>query len=143
MKKVTELAKPKKNLQANLEEEYDEALKDETFKEIVYKLKIKREKLINYTSTLQECAKEYNNCKNCPGLMACKNKIDGYAYLPRIVEEILEFSFRPCKYKIKQDKKNSHHKFTYLYNIPKEIKEASFNKIYKTDKKSATSNYGL
>ena len=129
MKKVTDFTNKKTNLNTSLEEAYDEALKNETFKEIVCKLKLKREDLINYTSALEECATEYNHCKNCPGLMACKNKIDGYAYLPRIVEEILEFSFRPCKYKIKQDKKNSHHKFTYLYNIPKEKDVAGGEKI--------------
>lgn len=135
MQKVSEMTKPKNNLKSSLEESYDEALKDENFKQLVCKLKLKRETLINYTSTLEECAEEYSHCKNCPGLMACKNKIDGYAYLPRIVEGNLEFSYRPCKYKTKLDKKNSYQKYTYLYNVPKEIGEASFNKIYKTDKK--------
>lgn len=135
MQKVTDLTKPKKNLKSQLEETYDEALKNENFKEIVCKLKMKREDLINYTSTLEEAAEEYSNCKNCPGLPACKNKINGYAYLPRIVEGNLEFTFRPCKYKIKEDKKNQYQNNIYAYNVPKEIKEASFTKIYKTDKK--------
>ncbi len=123
------------NLHSLLEEAYDEALKDDNFKEIISKLKMKRENLINYTSSLEECALEYSHCKNCPGLIACKNKIDGYAYLPKLVEGNLEFSYRPCRYKIKQDKKNKYLNNIYTYNIPKEIKEASFSKIYKTDKK--------
>ncbi len=135
MQKVTELTKPKKNLQTELEVAYDEALKNENFKKLVCKLKMKREELVSYTSTLEECTKEYTNCQNCPGLQACKNKISGYAYLPRLVEGNLEFSYRPCKYKIKSDKKNSYMQNTYAYNIPKEISEASFSKIYKTDKK--------
>jgi len=116
MKKVTDFTNSKTNINAALEEAYDEALKNEDFKQMVCKLKIKRENLINYTSTLEECAGEYSHCKECPGLMACKNKIDGYAYLPRLVEGNLEFSYRPCKYKIKLDKKNNYQKNTYTYN---------------------------
>ncbi|MCI9084609.1 MAG: primosomal protein DnaI [Bacilli bacterium] len=135
MKNMTTLLEPRnKNLKAALEESYDEALKSDDFKQIVTKLKMNREELINYTSTLEECASEYSHCKNCPGIDACKNKINGYAYLPRIVEGNLEFSYRPCKYKNKLDKKNKHLENTYAYSVPKEIREASFNKIYKTDK---------
>jgi len=134
MKKVIDFTN-KKNINISLEESYDEALKNETFKEIVCKLKMKREELINYTSTLEQCATEYNHCKNCKGLIECKNKIEGHAFLPRIAEGNLEFSYRPCKYKIKLDKKNSFKKYTYAYNVPKEISEASFSKIYKNDKK--------
>ncbi|MCI9110650.1 MAG: primosomal protein DnaI [Bacilli bacterium] len=135
MQKVADITNNKSTINTSLEEAYDEALKNETFKEIVCKLKRKREELINYTSTLEECAEEYHNCSTCPGLIACKNKIEGHAFLPRIVEGNLEFSYRPCKYKIKSDKKNSFQKYTYLYNVPKEIKESSFSKIYKSDKK--------
>lgn len=135
MKKVTDFTNKKTNLNTSLEEAYDEALKNETFKEIVCKLKLKRENLINYTSALEECATEYDHCKNCPGLMACKNKIDGFAFLPKINEGNLEFAYRPCKFQKQLAKKNSFKKHTYTYNVPKEISEASFSKIYKNDKK--------
>lgn len=135
MRKVTDITNQKNNLNISLEESYEEALKDETFKEIVCKLKMKRENLINYTSTLEECSKEYSHCKNCKGIIECKNKIEGHAFLPRIVEGNLEFSYRPCKYKIKLDKKNNYQKNIYAYNVPREISEASFAKIYKNDKK--------
>ena len=52
-----------------------------------------------------------------------------------MVEGYLEFSYKPCKYTIKQNKKNKHLNNIIIYNVPKDIKEASFSKIYKTDKK--------
>lgn len=118
-----------------LDEAYDEALKDENFKEFVSKLKIKREVLKKYTSLLEESSLEYSNCKNCKGLQACVNKICGYAKLPKLSGDGLEFVYKPCKYKKKLDEKERLHSNTILFNVPKEIKEASFKNIYKTDKK--------
>lgn len=134
MQKISELTKFKK-INTNLDEAYDEALKNEDFKEMVSKLKIKRDILIKYTTTLENCAKEYHNCKNCKNICECQNTIIGYAYLPKISEGNLIFSYRPCKYKNRLEKKNKYQNNIYLYNVPAEIKEASFSKIYKTDKK--------
>lgn len=134
MQKISNHFKKKPNEYA-LEKEYDLALENESFKLMVSKLKFPKEKLIKYTSTLENCALEYHNCLECKNILECKNKITGYAYLPKIVEGNLEFSYRPCKYKKKLEKKNKYHKNIYLCNVPDEIKEASFNKIYKTDKK--------
>ena len=135
MQKLSESLNKKSNLDNLLNEAFDEALKDEYFKEVVTKTKRKREELIKYTSTLEECTKEYTNCKNCKGILEWKNKIVGYAYLPKIVEGNLEFSYRPCRYKKHLDKKNSYQRNLILYKVPEEIKEATFSKIYKTDKK--------
>ena len=129
---------PKNNgnvLHDQLEDAYDEALKNKNFQALVVKLKMKREDLINYTSALEESAVEYGHCKDCPGLPACQNKISGYAYLPKKNEGNLEFSYRICKYKKRYDKQNKYLDNTYTFKVPKEIKEASFDKIYKADKK--------
>lgn len=133
MQKVSENL-TKGNLDNILDEAYDEALEDNNFKEVVSKLKVKREILKKYTSLLEESSIEYFNCKNCPGLAACKNKITGYAKLPKLNGEALEFSYKPCKYKNKFDKEEKIHSNTKLFSVPKEIKEASIKKIYKTDK---------
>ena len=135
MQTVKSKLKPTNNLDKALNEAYDDALKNDDFKQLVIKTKRKREELIKYTSILEECAAEYANCKDCKALEACKNKITGYAYLPEIVEGNLEFSYRPCKYKKKIDKKNKFKENLMLYKVPEEIAEASFSKIYKTDKK--------
>ena len=134
MQKLKEHLHPKNNLNDMLDEAYEEALKDETFKTFVSKIKLKREQLKKYTSLLEESSKEYHNCENCKSILDCQNKLEGYAYLPKINNATLEFSYKACKYKKKIDKENKYHNNTYLYNIPEEIKQASIKKIYKTDK---------
>lgn len=123
------------SLMDRLESDYDEALKNDEFKVFVSKIKLKRSTLIKYTSSLEESFKEYSHCKNCKNILECQNKISGYAFLPKVKEGNLEFSYKPCKHKIKLDKKNKYLDNTLVFNEPKEIKEASFSKIYKTDKK--------
>ena len=132
---MTELMPKKKtnNLQRDLEKAYDEALKNEDFKELVVKLKRKREELIHYTSTLEDCALEYSHCKDCKGLAACQNAVAGYAYLPMVNEGQLTFGYRPCKYTNKEAKKNKHLKNTYAYNEPNlsiDIKKTKKLEVY-------------
>lgn len=134
METLKEKLKVRKSLITDLEEAYDEALKNEEFKKFVSKIKLKRNILIKYTSSLEESFKEYNNCQNCKNILECQNKLKGYAFLPRIKNEALEFAYKPCKYKIALDKKNKFYENTLVFNEPLEIKEASLKKIYKTDK---------
>ncbi len=134
MQKLKEHLNPKSNINELLDEAYDEALEDENFKNFVGRIRLKKEQLKKYTSLLEESEKEYSNCQNCKGLLECKNKLEGFAYLPKVVNESLEFSYKACKYKKKMDKENKYHENTYLYNLPKEIEQASIKKIYKTDK---------
>lgn len=135
MQKIMDKIEKPSNLINNLENAYDEALKNEDFKKFVSKIKLKRNTLIKYTSSLEESFKEYSHCQKCPNILECQNKIKGYAFLPRVKDGNLEFSYRPCKYKLKLDKKNKFHENTLVFNEPKEILDASFSKIYKTDKK--------
>lgn len=131
---LKENLKIQNNLTSTLETAYDEALKNEEFKIFVSKIKLKRSTLIKYTSSLEESFNEYSHCKNCKNILECQNKINGYAFLPKIKEGNLEFSYKPCKYKIKMDEKNKFHENTIIFNEPLEIWQASFSKIYKTDK---------
>ena len=131
---MDKMQKPK-SLLTNLENNFDESLKNEEFKKFVSKINLKRSTLIKYTSSLEESFLEYCHCKDCKNILECQNKIRGYAFLPKVKEGNLEFSYRPCKYKLKLDKKNKFHENTLVFNEPKEILEASFSKIYKTDKK--------
>ena len=81
-----------------LEKNYLEAMKDDNFKELVSKLKLEKTILQNYTSLLQTSAIEYHNCKNCKSILECKNKLEGYAYLPSVKENEISFKYRCCKY---------------------------------------------
>ena len=117
--------------QKKLQDSYNEALKNKDFKEFISKLKIDDDILMKYTSTLEECAIEYHHCLNCPGLSECQNKLLGYAYLPKIVNNIIQFHYKPCKYKLSQDKKYSFLKNVKYYNLPQSYMEASWDKVDK------------
>lgn len=116
-----------------LEKSYQEALKKESFQTLVNKLKLPKEKLIKHTSTLEESAEEYQDCLSCKNILACPHKMKGYCYLPKITNGNLTFSYTPCKYQKKLLEKNRYLENIYLFDIPKEIKEASIHNIYMKD----------
>ena len=78
----------------DLDKEYQEALKDPTFKKIVDKTKLKDSELKNYTSILEECSNEYKNCMECKGLIDCKNRIKGHVYFPTVQRGHLDFEYK-------------------------------------------------
>lgn len=123
------------NHKLDLQKEYKESLKDKNFKVFVEKLNISDKILMKYTSILEESAKEFKNCCNCQNLMECKNKMQGFAYLPRINGDNLIFEYKPCKYKNDLVKKEKYLNNIKYFNIPEELKNASVTDIYKTDKK--------
>lgn len=122
-----------KEVKTDLDLEYKNALKNPNFKEIVKSLNLSSEVLKKYTSLIEESSKEYEHCKNCPGLFNCLNKMEGYCYLPVNIGGI-SFTYKPCKYKIAMMKKNSHLSSIKFFNTPDNIKSASLEDIYKTDK---------
>lgn len=123
----------KNKLDKELEHSFDEALKDNDFKILVEKLRLPKKQLIKFTATLEECAKNYSHCLKCKNILECKYKMNGYAYLPKVIDGNLIFSYQPCKYKKKLDAKTKHLQNVYLFDVPKEIKEASIDKIYMKD----------
>lgn len=133
-KVVTDLGYNSK-VKRNLEKEFILSLKDEKFSSLTSKLNLPREILMKYTSLLEESSIEYDNCKHCKNIMECKNKIEGYAYLPILKDNTLEFSYRACKFK-KQILKNSSYLNTVsYYNTSEELKNAQMKNIYTNDSK--------
>lgn len=114
-----------------LKESYQDALKNKNFQQFVSKLNIDEEILMQYTSILEECAQEYDHCLNCSGLGDCKNKILGYIYLPKVVDQTLQFRYKPCRYKINQDKKYAFSKNVKYYSLPDSYVEASWDNVDK------------
>ena len=110
---------------------YDEALSNNNFKDFVNKIKLPASTLMKYTSILESSCSEYTNCKNCKNILECKNKVTGYAYLPRIENEELIFSYKPCKYKEKMDKETNHLKNIYMLGVNNYITDACIENIYK------------
>lgn len=118
----------------DLDTEYIEAQKNPNFKSITKNLKLKDEELKKYTSIIGECAEEYSHCKECKGLLDCKNKVEGYCYLPVNSSGNLNFTYMPCKYKQAMNKKNKYLENIRFFNTPEYVREASLDSIYKTDK---------
>lgn len=103
--------------------------KNATFKKLVTKLDLPHDYLMKYSTKLEETSKELNNCKKCKNLMECKNSYQGHVFYPELLNDNLVFDYVPCKYKKEQEEKDKYKKNIYLFEIPKEIKEASMKNI--------------
>lgn len=135
MKQIKEEIKYQKNqLEEELSIAYEEALKNESFFELVSKLSLSKKELMKYTSSLEECALEYGNCKNCKSILECQNKMRGFAYLPCVRENNLSFEYQACKYKKQLDLKSEYKKNMQTFEIPDELLNASMKDIDTTDK---------
>ena len=125
----------KTDITKNLEISFNEALKDEEFKKFVSKIKLPHEELIKYTSQLEESFIEYRNCSKCKSIHECKNKVPGYAYLPKIVNDKLQFNYVPCKFQKKINEVKNDRKNVSFIDAPKELMDAEMSNIYLDEKK--------
>lgn len=136
MKKLNETItqlNTKKDLETTLMKNFLESLEDDKVKQLVEKIRLPYEIMCQYTSILEECAEEYDHCKHCKGLNACKNKVTGFAYLPHVKEKRLDFEYQACKYSQKKNEEERHLKYMMCYEIPEEIKHAKMKDIYTDD----------
>ncbi len=114
---------------------YGEALNNPLFKEYVDKLDLSDDVLINYTSNIEDCLKEEENCKNCPSLKSCPNTLKGHVLTAIKDNDALNFSYLPCKKFIKEEKSYAYKKNIRCFDIPKDISNASFKDAYRDDNK--------
>ena len=113
-----------------LKEDYETILEsNQTFKKIVKSLELPDAYLMKYTSSLEESAKELNNCKKCKNLLECKNSYNGHVFYPEMLNNNLVFDYVPCKYQKLFVEQNKYKNNIYLFEVPKEIKEASMKDI--------------
>ena len=117
-----------------LSQSFMSACSDKEFKDFVYGLEIKEDILMKYTSSLEDAHLECKNCKNCPGLSECKNKVPGYVYTPIKDNNIINFSYVACDKKIKEIKDNEYRQNIELFDMPKDIANATLKDMYKDDK---------
>ena len=125
----------KKSDITKLKSYYGEALGNKDFKEYVDNLDISSDILIKYTSSIEDCVIENNNCKNCPGLKNCPNTLKGHVYTAIEDGNNLNFSYIPCDKLIKEENTYAYKKNITCFDLPKEISEASFSKSYRDDNK--------
>lgn len=116
-----------------LKRSYMDACSNKEFKDYVSSLPIEEDLLIKYTSTLEESCLENTNCKNCKRLDSCKNKIKGYCLKPERSTKGINFSYISCTKKDKEDEINKYLENVKYYDIPREIKKASFKDLYNDD----------
>lgn len=118
----------------NLEKEYEEALKNEIFYELVSKLHYPKKEMIKYTSRLEDCAKEYEHCKYCKSLLECQNTLSGYAYLPCVRDGRLNFEYQMCRYRKKIEENSKYLNYITIFEGLEELKKASMKEIDVKDK---------
>ncbi len=131
MKKVTDIYKVDED---KLAHSFQDACSDKEFYDYVYGLNVKEEVLMKYTSSLEDAFLENKNCKNCKGLDCCLNKVKGYFYNAINDKGMITFSYDACDYMKKKLEDDSYKENLELYEMPKDIKDASFKNIYKDDK---------
>ncbi|RST76562.1 primosomal protein DnaI [Siminovitchia acidinfaciens] len=75
---------------------------------------------------LYEFTSQAKNCKDCPGLSACENIMQGYEPSLVIVNNRIDIHYRACPEKIIDDERRKTKKLIESFYMPKEILNASF-----------------
>lgn len=118
----------------NLAKAYREALEEDGFQEFVSHLHLPDEELMKYTSSLLDAKEEYEHCTNCKNLLSCKNKMNGYCYLPRVLNNQIVFEYRICRFQKKKNQENAYLKNIYTFDVSEDIKNARMKNVYSDDK---------
>ncbi len=113
---------------------FEEACSNPEFLQFVRSLNVKDEILMKYTSGLEDAFLEKKNCSKCKGLANCKNQMKGYVYTPICHDTMIDFSYDACLKLQKKMQEDAYKDNLDLYDMPKDIKDATFKDIYKDDK---------
>ena len=115
-----------------ISKEYEEALKDPNFANLIKKLKINSLVGEKYTSRLLDTVGELENCQKCQGLFMCQNKINGYVNYPIKEDNKLNFICAPCKYQkelLKKEKAKNNSLNDYANARMKDIDVSDGNRV--------------
>lgn len=133
MKNIDSILEKKSN-EMDLIHSFQDACSNKEFYNFIRNLPIEEEILIKYTSSLEDAFLEHKNCKNCKGIGYCKNNVIGYCYTPEKEKNIIKFSYIACKWKEADLRENAYKENLELFDMPKEIKEATLKEVYTDDK---------
>lgn len=117
-------------ISTSIKQNYIKALEDEAFRRLIAQYKIDEEVGMKYTSRLMDSSKEHTNCSNCPSLAACSNSVRGFCLTPKQNKNTINFSYDMCKYL----KKEEYRENVQVFDVAKDIKNASIKNIYTNDK---------
>lgn len=116
--------------QKALKQSFEEAYTNQKFRRLLKTMEVDDKTAMKYTSTLMETVEELDNCSICPGLIYCKNRLDGHIMYPEKKGNQIIFSYAPCKFE-KERKEKEANRMTR----DKELALASMKDIDGTDKK--------
>lgn len=128
MEKLDKYLNNKTNI--SIKQNYIKTLENDNFRRLVSLYKIDEEIGMKYTSRLMDSACEHSNCSTCPGLCACKNLVKGFVLTPNRQGNTINFSYNICKY----SKKEEYRENVQIFDVAKDIKNASIKNIYTNDK---------
>lgn len=117
-------------ISTSIKQNYIKALEDEAFRRLITQYKIDEEVGMKYTSRLMDSSKEHTNCSNCPSLATCSNSVRGFCLTPKQNKNTINFSYDMCKYL----KKEEYRENVQVFDVAKDIKNASIKNIYTNDK---------
>lgn len=117
-------------ISTSIKQNYIKALEDEAFRRLITQYKIDEEVGMKYTSRIMDSSKEHTNCSNCPSLAACSNSVRGFCLTPKQNKNTINFSYDMCKYL----KKEEYRENVQVFDVAKDIKNASIKNIYTNDK---------
>lgn len=117
-------------ISTSIKQNYIKALEDEAFRRLITQYKIDEEIGMKYTSRIMDSSKEHTNCSNCPSLAACSNSVRGFCLTPKQNKNTINFSYDMCKYL----KKEEYRENVQVFDVAKDIKNASIKNIYTNDK---------
>lgn len=133
MKELKDMNMINKDVNSTLKKEYVNMIKDSNFENYIRNIHLPVETIIKYTTRLEMCYNECVNCNLCKGLNECKNEIYGFRLKETVDNDKLRFDYVSCKYKNKEIKDNKDNENVYVFDIPKEIKNAKMKDIYLDD----------
>lgn len=84
---------------------------DEFVDEVISPLKMSKEQFDDSLMLFVDAQREFNNCKNCPGLKECKNSCQGFMIRPTITQKLVTKTFKPCH--LYEENRNFMKRFLY------------------------------
>ena len=93
----------------DLEKNFDEAMKNPKFQNLVKHLGWSKREVLSRTTKLQDTLCELEHCASCKGLYMCKNLYAGHVSMPKKEEGRIFFTYVPCKFKKQETEQNKAH----------------------------------
>lgn len=92
---------------------------------------------------LYDFQKERTNCDGCKGLAHCKNMMKGYEPQLVVVRDSFDLHYRPCSYKIEDEKQKKQQQLMKSLYVPSEILMARFDTMDRNEEREEACHQAL